>query len=758
MTLESRLTGQIIVPSCATLVLVLFAVSSIARTPENAPSHSSHESIVTDLSDYVWPTDAGNIGTSTFGEFRRTHFHGGIDISTENTTGYRVFSVRDGYIARIRVSPIGYGKMLYVRHADGYYSTYAHLSHFNAEIDALVLRQQIKQGSFLLDLWCTPDELPVKKGEVIAYTGDTGIGTPHLHFEIRDENLEPINPLLCTEFSFPDNIAPTAKRIAISPLDEHSTVDGMSSARIFPLRHVGGHHYKLAETVRVTGTVGFAIAVTDLSNGARFKHGVYGNKLYIDDKLEYTVQLDRVPGRDAHEIGLYYDWNLLDQGRGRFEKLYMDSPSTLVFYAPRKPGAGAVNAAEVAEGPHTFRIVSTDFNNNSSEVTGSFLLDHPPHFELGQGNNELSLTFSDIKEVEKVLVYSRRNGSEDWNLKSMTPIPYAEGNVIRIPEAGRQFDVVKVVAQNIHGTRSHPQFLFVHKPSGPADNITLDHDVCSDFVRVSLRSHHPFTEPPRLIVYEGASRRTINLTATDIGSYAGSFKPLESFSGTRRLVADAEINGVKVSAVDEFDIYPIVPGRSGTINADGGKLVVSFDSSSVFKTVFMQVEERDGHDLEYTLLPENTVLKGGLRVAVQIQQPQSNQGLFFSGLGGWEMLDYSLDDTKKVLSGTITRTLGEISVRVDDTPPNISRLSISRTSSGRPVISFRYGDNFSGVEYKELKMYIDGVAVIPEVDGERHKATYKATRPLERGPHQLTVRIKDRMENGSVVERQFSVR
>ena len=733
-------------------------VSSVARTPENTSSSSSRESINTDLSDYVWPTDAGNIGTSTFGEYRRTHFHGGIDISTGNTTGYRVFAVRDGYVARIRVSPVGYGKMLYIRHADGYYSTYAHLSHFNAVIDARVLKEQMKQESFLLDLTCKPGELPVKKGEVIAYTGDTGIGTPHLHFEIRDEHLDPINPLLCTEFSFPDNIAPRIKRISVSPLNDSSTVDGASSPSVFSVQQIRNHSYRVRETIHVTGSAGLGISVTDMSNGARYRHGVYGHNLYIDDDLVYTVQMDRVPGKDAHEIGLYYDWNLLDNGRGRFERLYMDSPSTLVFYSPRLPDAGSVSAARFGEGIHAFRIVSTDFNGNNSEVTGKVLLSHVPRFAIEQGEKELRLVFADISTIDKVLMYTRKNGEESWNLKTMTPVPYAEGNIIRVPETNRQFDVVKVIAENTWGTRSRPQFMFVHKPGGPGGRLTLDHEVNRSSVSVSLRSHNPFTEPPTVIVYEGDSRRIVSMAATDIDSYTGSFRPLESFSGTRRLVADVEVNGIRQSAVDEFEIYPIVPGRSGSISADGGKIVIRYDSSSVFKTVFMQIRKDQDRQSDYTLLPENTVLKGELRVSVHIDQPESNQGLFFSGLGGWEVLDYSLDDTRTMLEGTITRTLGEVCIRVDDTPPNISRLSIRRASSGRPEISFRYGDDLSGVEYDKLKMYIDSSVVIPEVDGEHHRARYTATRPLDRGTHQLTIRIKDKMENGSVVERRFSVR
>ena len=495
-----------------------------------------------------------------------------------------------------------------------------------------------------------------------------------------------------------------------------------------------------------------------MSNGSRYKHGVYSHRLLIDDKLIYTVQLDRVPGKNAHEIGLYYDWNIRDQGRGRFEKLYADSPSSLAFYSPKKAGAGILNTSEFAEGPHTFRIVSTDFNNNSSEVSGKLILNHPPHFDIEQNGNELKLTFTDISKVSKVLMFTKKNGSESWALKTMTPVPYAEGNIIRIVDAKQQFDVVKVIAENAWGTRSLPEFHFLRKPNGPSGSLKLEHEMHTDFVRVRLNASRPITEAPKVMVYEGNSKRIITLTAIDIDSYVGAFRPLESFSGMRRIVAEAEVNGDKTTALEEFEVYPIVAGKSGIITLDGGKLIVSHDSASVYKTVFMQIQKHQDHDTHYTLLPDNTVLKGELQITVANDQPQAGQGLFFSGLSGWELLDFSSGQTKKTFSGTISRTLGDIIIKTDETPPNISRLSISRASSGRPTISFRYGDNLSGVEYKELKTYIDGVAIIPEVDGEHYKATYIAPHQLERGSHRLTIRIKDKMGNSNKVERQFSVR
>jgi len=372
------------------------------------------------------------------------------------------------------------------------------------------------------------------------------------------------------------------------------------------------------------------------------------------------------------------------------------------------------------------------------------------------------LNFSDIRNVHKVLLYTKRNGSSGWSLKTMTPTGYAEGNVIRIPDAPKRFDVLKVITENVWGNKSLPQFMFLHKPAEPGGHVKLGHTIEPDFIRVTLHAQHAFTAMPRVIVYEGETRQTITLTALDIDKYVGTFVPLDSYSGIRRLVADAEVNGAKTSALDEFELFPIPAGKRGTITADGGNLLITYDSTSVFKTVFMQIEkdiEPEDHEIFYSLSPGDVVLRGDLGIAVAAKGLTANDGLFFSGLSGWELLDkFSPKDSTTILRGTISRTLGEIAIRNDDTPPAISHLSITRLSSRRPSIAFRYGDNFSGVEYQELKTYIDGVAVIPEVDGEHHKATYDAPHPLERGSHRLTIRIQDKMGNSNVTERQFTVR
>ncbi len=106
--------------------------------------------------------------------------------------------------------------------------------------------------------------------------------------------------------------------------------------------------------------------------------------------------------------------------------------------------------------------------------------------------------------------------------------------------------------------------------------------------------------------------------------------------------------------------------------------------------------------------------------------------------------------------GKITKTLGDLFLDVDDSPPSVSSLRVSAPSR-RPLATFRISDGGSGIEYDDLKMYIDGNVAIPEIDGEHHRVQYQASDSLERGSHLLTIRLKDQAGNSGSVERRFFV-
>ena len=147
---------------------------------------------------YHPPVDIPIQLSGTFAELRGTHFHAGIDIRTKGKEGLALRAIQDGYVSRIKIQQGGYGKALYINHPNGVTSVYAHLQRYSPDIIPHVRKKQYKLKSYNIEFYLEPDQIPVKKGSLIGYSGNTGSSFgPHLHFEIRTTaNQIPFNPLL----------------------------------------------------------------------------------------------------------------------------------------------------------------------------------------------------------------------------------------------------------------------------------------------------------------------------------------------------------------------------------------------------------------------------------------------------------------------------------------------------------------------------------------------------------------------------------
>src|SRR5690554_867406 len=175
-----------------------FIVLLLGFLISTATAQSTEEIKKYPQNDFRNPLGITNYLSGNFGELRTNHFHSGIDIKTNQKEGYRVYSVADGYVSRINVSPRGYGNAIYIDHPNGYTSVYAHLQKFSDEIQRFVRDYQYAQQSFAVEIYPKAHEITVKSGDIIALSGNSGSsGGPHLHFEIRDTKTEePVNPFL----------------------------------------------------------------------------------------------------------------------------------------------------------------------------------------------------------------------------------------------------------------------------------------------------------------------------------------------------------------------------------------------------------------------------------------------------------------------------------------------------------------------------------------------------------------------------------
>jgi hypothetical protein len=720
------------------------------------------DSVKTDLQDYIWPTDASMKVTSAFAEYRTTHFHGGIDIGTNGRTGYKVFAVRDGEIYRVRITPNGYGKMLFVRHDDGYYSTYAHLLTFNDTISALSREEQYRKGTFAIDYYPGRGRIRVKKGDVIAYTGDTGFGPAHLHFEIRDENLNPLNPMLCPGFEVRDNIPPRIRRILITPLDYASTIDNGAHSVILSRFPGRGGNFRIPQTLRMHGLIGLAVEAQDRVDGSGSKEGIHRLELYVDDSLTYAMQLDRVPSEETKQIDLHYDLPTIIHGWGKFQKLYIEKGNTLPFYHKQPAGTGVINTALLPEGEHDFRIVCSDISGNTTELSAKLLANHRPDLEVAKADeDEITLSGKDLGSVEQCILYGKKLAEHDWTQHTFPRARMeVDANGIEIPFSHGRYDVVKIIAESKWGSVSAPIIYFFNKPQGSSRDIHIGTDVNNDHVVVTVKSTGMFTEAPIMMLHEGDSVRSVLLDAVDLFTYTGRFTPLSSVMGSRTIEIGAEVNGQQTTASTPIDLYPVFATGKNAAAMLNGKVFLSYDSGAVYAPINVQGSVEYVHSTPvYVFEPDDILLNQGIKFSVDPGNdgPADHLGLYFRSIGGWIFQTSTRDPDRNTFSTTLQRTLGELAVLRDADPPSFGRLRTG-SSRGKPYASFRYHDNLSGVDTDEIKMYIDDAPVIPEIDGERRLVSYAARDPLARGRHTMRITMSDRMRNISEIQRTITIR
>jgi hypothetical protein len=727
-----------------------------------AAAAMSFDSIKTNLTDYIWPTDASTRITSTFAEYRTTHFHGGIDISTNGQTGYNVFSVRDGYVYRIRIFANDYGKMLYIRHRDGYVSTYAHLKGFNDEITRVVKEEQYRKGSYTIDLTLDPDRIPVTKGEVVAYTGESGVGPPHLHYELRDENLNPINPLLCPTYVMEDNIAPSILRIMIAPLSANSTVDNSISAKYFSRFPGARNHKRLPQSIHIQGEIGFCVDALDRANGTGTHSGIHRTEFYFDDSLVYSMHLDRVPNDDSKEIDLLYDFPSICAGTGKFQKLYIDKGNTLPIYYRQVEGTGIITTEKFHEGLHRFRIACFDFANNETEIVGNVFIAHKPIMQIASVDDyNVNLEGSLLASISKCTIYGKRLSESRWSQHTLPRGRFAlTASGLQLPVNSGKYDVLKILGQTETGIVTSPVFFFKNKPRGSHAEPILTIEPQTNYTRVALTTRGVFTDRPSVIVKEGVSLRSIDLEPVDLNKYVGVFYPSDKYEGMREISATVEVNGYKEQTSKSFELLAIPPDKDGSISIHYGEMLISYDSGAVYRPLYLRMSQQSYNGTPaYELEPQNVLLHEGITVSLPKPSNSRHQhlGLYFRSNHGWVFQTDVQDSNRAYYSTTLKRTLGEVAVFGDDQQPTIGRLRVSARKSA-VLVSFRYHDNLSGVDPAEIKLYIDGKLAIPELDGEHSRATYVSDSPLERGKHTLTIALKDRAKNEFTTERIFKIR
>jgi hypothetical protein len=328
-----------------------------------AMAQSEPTDFLTDSVSYIWPTDASRYLSSTFAETRSAHLHSGIDIRTWGREGYNVFASRDGYVYRIGMGPSGYGNVIYLRHNDGSFTVYAHLNRFEPGLQAYADSIRLIDYRFELDHYPERKKLEYKQGDVIGFSGSTGVGPPHLHFEIRSANYVPVNPLL-SNLSVDDDLPPVFSQLAVEFLDGPGL--RRTGHSVIPVSSTDNGDIDFGE-ITVNGPFGFAVNVHDRANNTPNVYAVHSLMLVSESDTLFNSTADYFSFTNAGNMFLDRSYPILSQTRRGYQRLYRVSGNRLPFYEK------AVNEGvlDLPEGLHEFTVIARDIygNETSANVT-----------------------------------------------------------------------------------------------------------------------------------------------------------------------------------------------------------------------------------------------------------------------------------------------------------------------------------------------------------------------------------------------------
>lgn len=340
------------------IVLCCFSVGFISATaqifePKNYPQ-----------AFFQWPVIAKHSLAANFGELRPNHYHMGLDCKTDQHENAIVTAAAAGYIAKVKIEPLGFGRCIYINHPNGLTTLYAHLNTFYPALEKYITAQQYKIESWKIFIDIPADLFPVTKGQFIAYSGNTGGSQgPHTHFEIRDTKTDKcLNPLLFG-FDLKDNISPDILRLAV--YDRRKSTFEQSPV-FYPIKKVNGIYITTPALLTfTTDEVSFAITAYDRYTGSTHHNGIYEANLFEDEMPVIGFEMDSINYDETRYVNAHIDYKLRSAG-GSWVQHLSRLPGYKNGIYKEISGDGVINIG--IDSIHQIRIAVKDAAGNSSNL------------------------------------------------------------------------------------------------------------------------------------------------------------------------------------------------------------------------------------------------------------------------------------------------------------------------------------------------------------------------------------------------------
>lgn len=318
---------------------------------------------------FRWPLDIEISPSSSFCESRGWRFHGGVDIRTRLQTGFPVRAPADGFVSRVKVQRRGFGYALYVDHPRlGVRSVYGHLDDFAGPVAGYVA-QKLKsmKARYGIDDFFGADRFPVKKGQVIAFTGETGLGPPHLHFELRRFNDDPITPA-AVGLTVPDHIPPVFLTLYVDPLSPETRINGGFLPAAVSLKRQKDGTWSWDGVPVLEGKSGFSVGLVDNGEGGN-RFGIEHISIAINGRLLLRRSFSQYAYDENSQASWIYDYPRTSlPGAGYVYTMFRWPFETLRFSEGFAPWSGALG--DTPGSVEELTIEAVDFGGNRIVAKG----------------------------------------------------------------------------------------------------------------------------------------------------------------------------------------------------------------------------------------------------------------------------------------------------------------------------------------------------------------------------------------------------
>lgn len=734
------------------------------------------------LAGELWPLKREIDLSSGFGDMRFNRFHAGIDLRTGGVSGADVISPVDGWVYRVKYSYYGYGKGLYIMGDDGFIYVFGHLSKLATKIESGLRQHQVATKRYYCDIYFPRDSVRVGRGELIALSGQTGAGAPHLHFEKRTGENQPVNPLV-HGFELNDKTRPTIDQLGITLTDDNSLMPNGRRDLFLGLSPGPVGKYRLDTVLYLQAPFGLSADCFDQMRPGGMKQAVYNMAVYFDDKLYYQVVFDTLPFEVGRIVNLEYDHVRAAENEKRVRRLYHRAGNA--FSGSRAPYGkrGQFGLSGESFGLHSGRVVATDAFGNTAEATFDFVWGPSESIwsvdsTRKEGTSDHWFYLSPFKEYTRLGIDSVGvfvNTGNIWSVMPNATVTLADdGRVeVYVNQDVIAFSLLRLIAFS-NGALIRDVIFNGVQPRGKSDP-GINHAVVDDGLLIEIEARAKQGSDCRVdLYYQGKRLGSEPARLSTMIQYFCFVPPRPEYDRIDQIgVSFSYDTTYMIDFVDSLNIVRVGGGTNREIAISDSCFLV-FDDKTFYEPRFLEVRGTHfvgaikgarTHNWHYEVLPEVFALASDYTIRMLL--PGGRQFTEYTGVcwldkkeNRWVWLENEFV-SESVLEAQSSGGGSFVGV-MDLTAPKILYLNLENGRTyrvSRPSIEFKIDDTLAGIEDdRNILIRLDGEWLIPEFDPESGQVTAQPHWDLADGEHHLGIEITDRAGNAGEQYLRFIVK